>query len=115
MRQHIATLPICPCYLLMTGKKLCSNSASTAALQGAGAKVATAIQRGDASGALAAITDKAGDNNSAGLGQIRHRDYNPAFTYGQSSRLAAVIYNSWPKKASCLFLVLAVPKKRLIA
>jgi len=33
------------------------------------AKVATAIQRGDASGALAAITDKAGDNNeSAGLG-----------------------------------------------
>ena len=33
------------------------------------------------------------------LVQVRHHDYNLAFTYGQSTRLVAVIYTSWPRES----------------
>ena len=70
MRQHIATL--CPHLpLLPVDEQAKSYVATLQAHQrfkGQVAKVATAIQRGDASGALAAITDKASDNDeTAGL------------------------------------------------
>jgi exodeoxyribonuclease V alpha subunit len=71
MRQHIATL--CPHLPLLPvdeqAKSYVATLQAPQRFKGQVAKVATAIQRGDASGALAAITDKAGDNNeSAGLG-----------------------------------------------
>ncbi|WP_334020279.1 exodeoxyribonuclease V subunit alpha [Alteromonas sp. S015] len=70
MRQHIVTL--CPHLPLLPvdeqAKSYVATLQAPQRFKGQVAKVATAIQRGDASGALAAITDKAGDNNeSAGL------------------------------------------------
>ncbi|MEE3305117.1 MAG: ATP-binding domain-containing protein, partial [Pseudomonadota bacterium] len=70
MRQHIATL--CPHLPLLPvdeqAKSYVATLQAPQRFKGQVAKVATAIQRGDASGALAAITDKASDNDeTAGL------------------------------------------------
>ncbi|MCG8498307.1 MAG: AAA family ATPase, partial [Enterobacterales bacterium] len=65
MRQHIATL--CPHLPLLPvdeqAKSYVATLQAPQRFKGQVAKVATAIQRGDASGALAAITDKASDND----------------------------------------------------
>ena len=87
MRQHIATL--CPHLPLLPvdeqAKSYVATLQAPQRFKGQVAKVATAIQRGDASGALAAITDKAGDNNeSAGLGS------------NTASRLQSGVY-LWPE------------------
>ena len=70
MRQHIATL--CPHLPLLPvdeqAKSYVATLQAPQRFKGQVAKVATAIQRGDASGALTAITDKASDNHeTAGL------------------------------------------------
>ena len=70
MRQHIATL--CPHLPLLPvdeqAKSYVATLQAPQRFKGQVAKVATAIQRGDASGALTAITDKASDNDeTAGL------------------------------------------------
>jgi exodeoxyribonuclease V alpha subunit len=94
MRQHIATL--CPHLpLLPVDERAKSYVATLQAPQrfkGQVAKVATAIQRGDASGALAAITDKAGDNNeSADLGS----SFNSDLGSSAASRLQSGVH-LWP-------------------
>ena len=67
MRQHIATL--CPHLTLLPvdeqAKSYVATLQAPQRFKGQVAKVATAIQRGDASGALAAINDKAGANNES--------------------------------------------------
>ncbi|MGE6418320.1 exodeoxyribonuclease V subunit alpha [Alteromonas macleodii] len=95
MRQHIATL--CPHLpLLPVDERAKSYVATLQAPQrfkGQVAKVATAIQRGDASGALAAITDKAENNNeSADLGS----SFNSDLGSSAASRLQSGVH-LWPE------------------
>lgn len=95
MRQHIATL--CPHLpLLPVNEQAKSYVATLQAPQrfkGQVAKVATAIQRGDASGALAAITDTASDNDeTAGLDS--NIDSNPGSN--TASRLQSGVH-LWPE------------------
>jgi len=95
MRQHIATL--CPHLpLLPVDERAKSYVATLQAPQrfkGQVAKVATAIQRGDASGALSAISDKAGDNDeSAGL----NANIDSTLISNTASRLQSGVY-LWPE------------------
>jgi len=95
MRQHIATL--CPHLPLLPvdeqAKSYVATLQAPQRFKGQVAKVATAIQRGDASGALAAITDKAGDNNeSADLGS----SFNSDLGSSAASRLQSGVH-LWPE------------------
>ncbi|OJF68395.1 exodeoxyribonuclease V subunit alpha [Alteromonas sp. V450] len=95
MRQHIATL--CPHLPLLPvdeqAKSYVATLQAPQRFKGQVAKVATAIQRGDASGALTAISDKATDNDkTAGP----NSNIDSTLVSNTSSRLQSGVH-IWPE------------------